>query len=76
MVTRTIRERLLRAKTILHEALHKLMEINRLKKQLPFVKDRESKEEELSQELKMLNKIVSQQAVLIRKYEEELQDHD
>jgi hypothetical protein len=76
MVTKSIKERLLRAKEILQEALHKLMEINRLKKQLPFLKDREKKEEELGVELKMLNKIVNQQAVLIRKYEDQLQDQD
>jgi hypothetical protein len=76
MVTKSIKERLLRAKEILNEALHKLMEINRLKKQLPFLKDREKKEEELSVELKMLNKIVNQQAGLIRKYEDQLQDQD
>lgn len=76
MVTRSIKERLLRAKEILQEALHKLMEINRLKKQLPFLKDREKQEEELGLELKMLNRIVNQQAGLIRKYEDQLQDQD
>lgn len=73
MVTNKIKRRLLRARVVLNQAIRQILEINRIRKQLPFFQNREAKEKEIEQELKLLNKIAQQQAVLIKKYEEELE---
>ena len=73
MVTYKIKRRLLRARVVLNQAIRQILEINRIRKQLPFFQNREAKEKEIEQDLKLLNKIAQQQAVLIRKYEDELE---
>jgi len=73
MVTNKLKRRLLRARVVLNQAIRQILEINRLRKQLPFFQNREAKAKEIEQDLKLLNKIAQQQAVLIKKYEGELE---
>jgi hypothetical protein len=74
MVTKKIKRRLLRARVVLNQVIRQILEINRTRKQLPFFQNRAAKEKEMEQELKLLNKIAQQQAVLIKKYEVELEE--
>jgi len=70
MIRRTIASRLTQAKNTLGQTMKSILDINRRRKTLPT--DPSIKKDEvqaLSEELKILNKLAEQQAVLIRKYE-------
>jgi len=70
MIRRTIASRLAQAKSTLSQTMQSILDINRRRKTLPpdpAVK--KDQVEALSEELKILNKLAEQQAVLIRKYE-------
>lgn len=67
---RSIKRKLSRARIALNTTIEKILDINRKRKTLQLTKNAESKEEELNQELKLLNKIADRQAKLVRKYEQ------
>ncbi len=71
MIRRTITLRLAQAKNTLSQTMGSILDINRRRKGLPTSDPSTKKDQEqaLSEELKMLNKLAEQQAVLIRKYE-------
>lgn len=72
MITKHLKRRLLRARIKLKQTIYQILEINKLRKQLAFFKDRREKEQALQEELRVLNKIAEQQAILVRRYEETL----
>ncbi len=74
MMTKIVKRRLLRAKIMLRQTIQKILEINRIRKHLSFFSNAKEKAITLQEDLKVLNKIVEQQAVLVRRYEETLLD--
>ena len=73
-MTRTIKRKLIKARIKLNQTLTQILEINRIRKHL-FHLDlgkAKAKEEALGEELKVLNKIVAQQAKLIQHYQTSL----
>ncbi|MDZ4680328.1 MAG: hypothetical protein SH848_00065 [Saprospiraceae bacterium] len=73
MIRRTIASRLKQAKSTLSQTMESILNINRRRKTLPPDPSiKKDQVEALSEELKILNKLAEQQAVLIRKYEMEL----
>mgnify|MGYP006870805542 CR=1 FL=1 len=70
MIRRTIASRLTQAKSTLSQTMESILDINRRRKTLPLDPSiKKDQEQALSEELKILNKLAEQQAVLIRKYE-------
>ena len=70
MIRRTIASRLAQAKSTLSQTMESILDINRRRKTLPPDPSiKKDQVEALSEELKILNKLAEQQAVLIRKYE-------
>lgn len=74
MSSRFIKRRLLRARITLKQTVSKILEINHRRKKLSFRKNPLHEEQMLSEELRVLNKIVEQQAKLVRRYESALSD--
>lgn len=74
MMRRTIKRRLVKARIALHQTIQKILDINRKKKELPFHEDVDTKEATLGVELKVLNKIAEQQALMVKKYEKSLME--
>ncbi len=73
MIKRTIASRLAQAKITLSQTMESILDINRRRKTLPSDPSiKKDQEQALSEELKILNKLAEQQAVLIRKYESAL----
>ncbi|NRB53374.1 MAG: hypothetical protein HRU41_37310 [Saprospiraceae bacterium] len=72
MMRRTIKRRLVKARIALHQTIQKILDINRKKKELPHQEDVETKDAALNVELKVLNKIAEQQAMMVKKYEKSL----
>ena len=72
MMRRTIKRRLVKARIALHQTIQKILDINRKKKELPYHEDVETKDAALNVELKVLNKIAEQQAMMVKKYEKSL----
>ena len=72
MMRRTIKRRLVKARIALHQTIQKILDINRKKKELPYHEDVETKDAVLNDELKVLNKIAEQQAMMVKKYEKSL----
>lgn len=72
MMTRSIKRKLLRARISLNQTVHKILDINRRKKELRYANNTQQKERALKEELRVLNKIAEQQARLIRHYENHL----
>ena len=69
---RSIKRRLIRAKITLNSTLQKILDINRSRKQLPYLNNPDKTQRELKEELRVLNKIAEKQALLIRHYEDSL----
>ncbi len=69
MIVRSMKRRLLRARITLNQTIQKILEINRKKKGLPYVKNLKQEQEVIYEELRVLNKIAEHQAKLIRHYE-------
>lgn len=69
MMTRSLKRRLLKARITLNQVIQKILEINRKKKTLPYLKNAAESKQVLNEELKLLNKIAEQQAKLIKHYE-------
>ncbi|MCB0651574.1 MAG: hypothetical protein KDC85_09900 [Saprospiraceae bacterium] len=65
-----IKKKFLRTKYALSQTVHKILEINKKRKNLSFFKNSKKKEEILEQDLVLLNKIAEKQANLLRKYEQ------
>ena len=72
MMRRTIKRRLVKARIALHQTIQKILDINRKKKELPYHEDVKTKDAALNVELKVLNKIAEQQALMVKKYERSL----
>jgi hypothetical protein len=72
MTKRSMKRKLVRARIALNQTIHKILEINRNRKRLSFYPDPGEQEEQLSEELKVLNKTAEQQAHLVRRYEMQL----
>ncbi|MDX1667755.1 MAG: hypothetical protein R3350_11010 [Saprospiraceae bacterium] len=68
MTNRTRKRKLLRAKIILNQTLQKILDINHKRKKLKYTSDPQTKNQSLSEELKVLNKVAAQQAKLIERY--------
>lgn len=71
-MTKSIKRKLLNAKIILNQTIHKILEINQSRKRLIYLENSSMRERDLNDELKLLNKIAAQQARLIRHYENTL----
>ena len=73
MTSRSIKQKLMRAKISLSQTIQKILDINRKRKFLgAFRSARQEKEEALNEELRVLNKLAEQQALLVRRYENAL----
>lgn len=71
-MARSIKLKLRKAKLTLNQTLQKILDINRLRKQLPNFDNAKQLQKQLKEELRILNKIVEHQAKLIRYYERTL----
>ena len=71
-MNKAITKKLLRARDVLNQTIQRILEINRTKKALHNSDRAEETGSALNEELKVLNKIVEQQAWLVKKYETEL----
>lgn len=69
---RSIKRKLLRARIALNQTIAKILDINRKRKKLQLYEDLPKREVELSEELKLLNKIADRQAKLVQRYESSL----
>ncbi|HMQ48273.1 MAG TPA: hypothetical protein PKA00_12695 [Saprospiraceae bacterium] len=69
MTKRSIKRRLIRAKIALSQTMQKILDINKSRKQLPYAQDKQEKQQELNEELKVLNKMAAYQAQLVRHYQ-------
>ncbi|MDX1942770.1 MAG: hypothetical protein SFU99_19560 [Saprospiraceae bacterium] len=69
MITRSMKRRLLRARITLNQTVQKILEINKKKKTLPYRTDARHEAQEISEELRVLNRIAEHQAKLIKHYE-------
>lgn len=68
------KQKLSKANKALTKILRRILDINRLKKQLAKSRFYPSKKEEIKEELRILNKVAEQQAKLIALYENELEE--
>ncbi len=59
----------MKARSALSQTIQKILDISRKKKTIPFSENPEVKEAGISEELWLLNKLVKQQAQLVRHYE-------
>jgi uncharacterized protein YutE (UPF0331/DUF86 family) len=69
MAYRAVKRKLLKAKISLSQTLQKILEINKNRKNLTYIKNTHRKQETLNEELKVLNKTAEFQNKLIQKYE-------
>ena len=72
MIKRSIKRRLIKAKSSLHQTVQKILDINRKRKYLNYFENAEQKEVDLNRELRLLNKIAEHQHNLVRRYENQL----
>ena len=72
MMTRAIKRKLVKAKITLNLTIQKILDINQSRKRFAYLQRRTEAEKNLSEELKLLNKIAAQQARLIQHYESTL----
>ncbi|HQU58644.1 MAG: hypothetical protein KDD02_16030 [Phaeodactylibacter sp.] len=77
MTKRSMKHRLIRARVILNQIVEKILDINKNRKRLPYHRNPSDAEQSLNEELRLLNKMAKQQAMLIQHYEAVLdgQDH-
>lgn len=76
MTQRSIKRRLIRARIALNQTMQKILDINKSRKQLPYVQDKHEKQEALNEELKVLNKVAAYQAKLVRRYQTIIEKQD
>ena len=72
MKERSIKRKLLRTRIALGQTVDRILDINRRRKHLVLLSNREEREEKLNEELRVLNQIANQQAQMVRKYETDL----
>ena len=66
------KRKLLKAKLKLQETLQSILDINKRKKALAHAKVPQEQRQEIQSKLRLLNKVVEQQAKLVRLYETKL----
>ena len=69
MTKRSMKRRLIRARIALNQTIQKILDVNRNRKRLSFTNDPIQREKVLDEELRVLNKVAHQQALLIEHYE-------
>jgi hypothetical protein len=74
MKSKSLKRRLLKARSALSQTIQKILDISRKKKSIPYAPDPETKEAVIGEELWMLNKLAKQQAQLVKHYETVLVD--
>ena len=72
MMTKPIKRKLLKAKISLNHTIQKILEINRKRNVLSDLQNPPKMDVDLSQELKVLNKLAEHQAHLVKRYEYQL----
>ena len=73
-MTRSNKRRLIRARIKLNQTLQQILDINRNRKKLPFLKNALVAKESLDERLKVLNKTAEHQVKLIKHYEAKLEN--
>lgn len=68
--------RLIKARIALNQTIQKILDVNRNRKRLSFTNDPIQREEVLNEELRVLNKVAQQQALLVEHYENVLSSPD
>ncbi|MCB0548552.1 MAG: hypothetical protein KDD19_13305 [Phaeodactylibacter sp.] len=76
MTQRSMKRRLIRARIALNQTIQKILDVNRNRKRLSFSNDPIQREKVLDEELRVLNKVAHQQAMLVEHYESELSGPD
>jgi hypothetical protein len=74
MLKRSLKRRLLKARITLSDTLQEILELNKKRKRLEDNMRPLPRQDQMTEELKVLNKIAHQQAQLIRYYESNLRD--
>ena len=72
MNSRSLKQRLLRTRIALKQTLNRILDINRKRKALNELVEFKEHSAKLEDELKVLNHLASNQASLVRKYENDL----
>lgn len=72
MMNRALKRKLIKSRNTLNHALQRILDINRRRKKLARTSQWKSQEQQLAEELRLLNKIAEQQALLIKHYEGKL----
>lgn len=72
MNRRSLKQRLLRTRIALKQTLNRILDINRKRKALSELVEFKEHSAKLEDELKVLNHLASNQANLVRKYENDL----
>ena len=76
MTKRSMKLRLIKARIALNQTIQKILDVNRNRKRLSFTNDPTKREEILNEELRVLNKVAQQQALLVEHYESVLSRPD
>ncbi len=72
MMHRSVKRKLIRARIKLNQTVAQILEINKRRKRLKYLKNAREKRVLLKEELKVLNKTAEHQSRLIRHYENQL----
>ncbi len=72
MMKRALKRKLIKSRNTLNHALQRILAINRRRKKLSTSPQWKSQEQQVAEELRLLNKIAQQQALLIEHYENKL----
>ncbi len=74
MLKRSLKRRLLKAQITLSGTLQEILELNKRRKSLDANQVTDLNSREMDEDLRVLNKIAHQQALLVRYYENNLRD--
>jgi len=74
MMKQALKRKLIKSRNTLNHALRRILDINRRRKKLSTTPQWKIQEQEVSEELRLLNKIAEQQAHLIKHYEGRLME--
>ena len=74
MMNQALKRKLIKSSDTLNHALRRILDINRRRKKLSTTPQWKIQEQEVSEELRLLNKIAEQQAHLIKHYEGRLME--
>jgi len=72
MTKKSVKRRLIKARIALNHTIQKILDINRKRKHLLYSNEAEQREQAMSEELRVLNKMAENQARLVRHYENSL----